>query len=141
MRSSDPVISHGQIIHIRLHCISLTFICAPDMFITGRSCHLISQKAVLTSFNLVSKMRSRTFSPQGCSSPHSRFPFVGPGLALAQVTAVAVVAGVLGTGEVPAAAGAHLAHFLPVTAPPLPLALPSPPPLLYLTNRESESCL
>ncbi|KAK3548556.1 hypothetical protein QTP70_014475 [Hemibagrus guttatus] len=60
-----------------------------------------------------------------------------PGLALAQVIVVAVVAGVLGTREVPAAAEAHLAHFLPVTAPPLPLTLPILPPLLYRTNRES----
>lgn len=66
---------------------------------------------------------------------------VGPGLALAQVIVVAVVAGVLGTREVPAAAEAHLAHFLPVTAPPLPLALPILPPLLYLINRESMSFL
>lgn len=68
------------------------------------------------------------------------FLCVGPGLALVQVTVVAVAAGVLGTGEVVAAAEAHLARFLSVVAPPLPPALPSPPPLLYLINRESESC-
>lgn len=33
----EPVIRHDQIIHISLHCVSLTFICAQDMFITGRS--------------------------------------------------------------------------------------------------------
>lgn len=61
----------------------------------------------------------------------------GPGLVLDQVIVVGAVAGTLGTREVPAAVEAHLAHFLPVLAPPLPLALPILPPMLYLTNRES----
>lgn len=56
------------IIFISQNCITLTFICAPEI-ITSGSCSitLIPQKAVLTySFNLFSKIRSLSFffSPQ-----------------------------------------------------------------------------